>query len=64
MGKRITSRVIRGLVSMSTMATDSISWHRFHGTPKKEYADLVAARDYANDLIRRYNARVVKRGNR
>lgn len=60
----MTSRVILGLVSMSKMAADSISWHRKHGTPKKGYADLVAARDYANDLIRRYNARVEKRASR
>lgn len=60
----MTSRVILGLVSMSKMAADSISWHRFHGTPKKEYADLIAARNYANDLIRRYNARVEKRASR
>ncbi len=64
MGKRITGKVVLGLISLQEMADDSISWHRKHGTPKKGYAELVAAREYAADLIRRYNARVEKRASR
>jgi len=64
MGKRMSSKVIAGLTSLVAMADDSIGWHKRHGSAKKAYAEIHAAREYANDLIRRYNARVVKRGNR
>jgi len=64
MAKRMSSKVIAGLVSLVAMADDSISWHRKHGSAKKTYAEISAAREYANDLIRRYNARVEKRASR
>lgn len=64
MGKRMSSKVIAGLAEMVEITDVGIAWHRAHRSPKRVYANLLAARSYAQDLVRRYNARVEKRASR
>lgn len=64
MGKRLSSKVIKGMAEMIEITDVGISWHRMNKSPKRVYAALLAARAYAADIVRKYDARVEKRAAR
>lgn len=59
--KRLRTSALQGLTEMIRLANDSLSYLRAHGATKEKMKDLTAGRDYAEELIRRHNARVARR---